>query len=90
MRFAKQNARHARTKLSVLPRPWPPARSAVSNAPQSAIRVMETRAVPRHATVRLEDIPEFINVRALLMDALKKFPEARQAVLEAIRVRANE
>ena len=88
--LCKGNARHARTKLSILPRPWPAARPAVSNAPKSAMRVMESRAVPRHATVRLEEIPEFIELTALLMDALKNFPEARQAVVEAIRVKANE
>jgi hypothetical protein len=90
MRFVKENARHARTRLSILPRPWPAARPAVSNATQSAIRVMETRAVPQHATMRLEDMPEFIELTQLLMDALKKFPEARQAVVEALRGRPDE
>ena len=83
MHFVKENARHARTKLSMLPRPWPAARPAVSNAPQLAMRVMETRVVPRHAAVRLEDIPEFRKMMVRLMDALKEFPEARKAVVRA-------
>ena len=89
MRYVKENARRARTRLSILPRPWPVARTAASNSPQPAVK-SEARVVPQHATTRLEDIPEYRKIREIFMDVLQHFPEARAAIVQALDERADE